>query len=565
MSGDTGSINFEVPSGVQSQLDLANQQLQNEYNRLVGLQQALVSGQGAQYQAIGYNPYTQGPIVGQMVGDILAGGQPNFGAYSQPQGAPPTPVPAPQGARPIDYEQEFRQKGYKNWGSNDDVKVRQRTEEQGAWDRQQQQHENYIAQKLAYDKSGLSSGQFEQYRAQAEYQANLLKQAMGTPEQLKAEQGLIKQIGQKIQQAPQLLDMLNQQLQTAVGDMPQFLTQLNAQLGQAIQGSPQWQQQYKVANAALADYQTYANKVLTGEIPFDPLIIQTLRDQSDATQGILMKNLGPGWATSTPAIEAMARNQQLQTAVLESERRKDITNALSNVQGAANIVSGLENQRFANIQNTQGALATQYNQRFQNIFGTQQAAGEQLNQYQQDIVGQLAALQGLQGQRYGAMRQLLGTQGSQQELGTNWASILGGISQQPYQVSYAPLAQLYQQGASVLGQQTVGQVSPGVNWATQVPSLMQGVGSLAGAAVGGLALAYSDMRLKDLMVARYDEDGRETIAGVPTYDFRYAWDPDTRLSGVLAQDAEKVHPEAVQEVGGWKAVDYGKLVQLDRR
>lgn len=636
MSGDSGTINLEVPSGVQSQLDLANQQLMNEYNRLISLQQALVSGQSAQYQAIGYNPYTQGPIIGQMVGDILAGGEPNFDTYSKPQGTAPTPVQAPSSGRPIDYQLEFQQMGYKNWGKNDDAKARQRADEQAAWDRQMQSYQNYQTQLNAYNSSGMSQGQFEQYKMQAQYQAGLMKQAMGTPEQLAAEQDLIKQIGQKLQQAPQLYDQLASQLQeavgqmpqfigdlqsqlgTAIGNMPEFLSSLNDQLGQAIQGTPDWQKQYKAANEALVGYQNYADKVMAGEVPYDPMIIQTLKDQSDATQGQLMKNLGAGWETSTPAIEAMARNQQLQTAVLESERRKDISAALSNVQNAAGVVSGLENERYANIQNTQAAIqqqyaqrmyniegaqqaiANQYNQRFANIFGTQKAAGEQMSQYQQDIVGQLAALQALQSQRYGAMSQLLGTQGAQQTLGTNWASILGGINTQPYSVDYSKLAQLYQQGASVLGQNTLASPGAGTSpWLSMLGTvgglglgaaagyfgggagmaassslfgadwskLMSGTGSTGSTSsnTSGLGAYFSDMRLKDLFVARYDEDGRETIAGVPTYDYRYLWDEDTRRTGVIAQDVKKAHPEAYLEVGGYGAVDYGKLVQLDRR
>lgn len=600
MSGDAASVNLEVPSGVQSQLDLANAQLQAEQNRLVSLQQALVSGQGAQYAAVGYNPYTQSPIIGQMVGEILAGQQPDFGTYSKPQGAAPTAVPPPSGARPIDYQLEFQRMGYKNWGSNDDAKARQRVQEQAAWDQQNQGYQNYLAQKLAYDQSGMSSGQFSQNVAQAQFQANLLKQALGTPEQLQAEQGVLKQIGEKIQKAPQLLETLNQQLQTAVGDMPQFLSQLNAQLGQAIQGTPQWQQQYKSANDALINYQNYASKVIAGEVPYDPLITQTLQEQTDATKAQLMKNLGTGWETSTPAIEAMAKNQQYTTAVLENQRRQDITQALSNVNTAAGTVVGLQSAHAADIQNVQQALANQYNTRFANIFGTQQAAGEQLNQYQQDIAGLLTMYNQMQAGRYNAMGQLQGTQGGQQQLGASWANILGGINAQPYQVSYAPLAQLYQQGASVLGQNTLATPGAGASplaalgiqlgstalgagaaylgggagmaassslFGTDWSKLMSGTGSQSGT-VGGtspLGTYYSDMRLKDLFVARYDEDGRETIAGIPTYDYRYRWEPDTRRTGVIAQDVKKTHPEAYREIGGYGAVDYDALVKLDRR
>jgi hypothetical protein len=48
---------------------------------------------------------------------------------------------------------------------------------------------------------------------------------------------------------------------------------------------------------------------------------------------------------------------------------------------------------------------------------------------------------------------------------------------------------------------------------------------------------------------------------MPAYSYNYKWDdPSDRHIGVMAQDAEKVSPHLVKEVGGFKAVDvYGLL------
>ena len=60
----------------------------------------------------------------------------------------------------------------------------------------------------------------------------------------------------------------------------------------------------------------------------------------------------------------------------------------------------------------------------------------------------------------------------------------------------------------------------------------------------------SDERVKDDVtpVGKLDN-------GLPVYTFRYKGDPITRL-GLVAQDVEKVKPEAVREVGGVKTVNY---------
>lgn len=64
---------------------------------------------------------------------------------------------------------------------------------------------------------------------------------------------------------------------------------------------------------------------------------------------------------------------------------------------------------------------------------------------------------------------------------------------------------------------------------------------------------YSDRRLK-----RDIERTGEMHAGVPLYRFRYL-DHDQQYIGVMADELEKVRPDAVFEMNGYKAVDYGAL------
>jgi hypothetical protein len=82
------------------------------------------------------------------------------------------------------------------------------------------------------------------------------------------------------------------------------------------------------------------------------------------------------------------------------------------------------------------------------------------------------------------------------------------------------------------------------------------LGGPAGAAVGsqvGSGL-FSDERLK----TDIKKIGEHEELGVGIYSYKYKWGGPTMI-GVMAQELEKVKPEAVFEVDGFKAVDYGRL------
>lgn len=72
--------------------------------------------------------------------------------------------------------------------------------------------------------------------------------------------------------------------------------------------------------------------------------------------------------------------------------------------------------------------------------------------------------------------------------------------------------------------------------------------SLGGWASGGFSL--SDRRLKKdvVLVGQLDN-------GLNLYEFEYVWG-GPRITGVMADEVEKIMPEAVMEIGGYKAVNY---------
>lgn len=85
---------------------------------------------------------------------------------------------------------------------------------------------------------------------------------------------------------------------------------------------------------------------------------------------------------------------------------------------------------------------------------------------------------------------------------------------------------------------------------------MGGLFGLAGS-LGSAAIMASDIRVKKDIV----EIGA-LPNGLPVYTFRYVWD-DAAMplrTGLMAQDVQKVNPDAVVDIGGVLHVNYGKAV-----
>lgn len=79
-------------------------------------------------------------------------------------------------------------------------------------------------------------------------------------------------------------------------------------------------------------------------------------------------------------------------------------------------------------------------------------------------------------------------------------------------------------------------------------------GAMMGAQLGsGLGAGFSDVRLK----TNIKRIGTHR-SGVGLYEFDYVWGGGKQI-GVMAQELEKVRPDAVFEVAGFKAVDYGRI------
>jgi hypothetical protein len=88
-------------------------------------------------------------------------------------------------------------------------------------------------------------------------------------------------------------------------------------------------------------------------------------------------------------------------------------------------------------------------------------------------------------------------------------------------------------------------------------------GAVGPSSVGGAPLSnslyssvFSDARLKEDI-----EPVGELYDGTGVYRYRYKGDPVTRI-GVMAQEVELTRPDAIDEIGGFKAVRYDKATDL---
>jgi hypothetical protein len=140
------------------------------------------------------------------------------------------------------------------------------------------------------------------------------------------------------------------------------------------------------------------------------------------------------------------------------------------------------------------------------------------------------------------------------------------------------LNRIYANPSSQFGTET-GTGSKSVGTGGKISSVLGGLGTLGGIGSGlssflggGSALAstlggsagtlgtiasvlgiFSDRRLKE-NIERVGEQN-----GFNLYEFSYKGSPNRRFIGVMADEVEKIKPEAVRMIGNYKSVDYNKI------
>ena len=184
--------------------------------------------------------------------------------------------------------------------------------------------------------------------------------------------------------------------------------------------------------------------------------------------------------------------------------------------------------------------------------------------YQQNYNQALAAAQQQQGVGLGA------EQANRQNL-QNAAQLFGSIGTNAQQAglagAQAQLAagqtqqQTQQAGLQAMYNQFQQQQGFPYQQAQFLANIAEGTGALSGNATSGTSTTqggggfFSDERLKENI-----QRVGETDDGQPIYRYNYKGDKNTQI-GLLAQDVEKHHPEAVGLAGGYKTVNYKKATE----
>lgn len=122
---------------------------------------------------------------------------------------------------------------------------------------------------------------------------------------------------------------------------------------------------------------------LKGELPVNPALVGEISDQEKTLRETLLKELGPGFETSTAGIKALGEFGERKTQLLESARRDDLT--LAEQLGIAR--TGLNRQVTSQAYNSIAGVPGN----MQGIASTVQGFNSPLNWFQQNRQGQFQA------------------------------------------------------------------------------------------------------------------------------------------------------------------------------
>ena len=343
--------------------------------------------------------------------------------------------------------------------------------------------------------------------------------------------------------------------QAALGQ--QFGQQMSDTQAQAILSGAFGGQRAGLQQAQLAGQQALAESQA-----ISPLYAQNYNQALAAAQQ--QQGVGLGAAQANRAAQQQMSNQ------LSGIGQQGYAQGMGAANQMANLGQNLYNQGITSGQALSGIGQTGFGQ---NLAASQQnqALGQGL--YNQSMgVGQAA--QGLGNQQYnqgmGASTALgnLANQGfnmgnttanSLAALGTN-AQQAGLAGAQAQMAAGQTQQQTQQAGLQALYNQFQQQQSYPFQVAQFLANIAEGTGSLSGntttsTTTGGGGFFSSDKRLKENV-----QKVGKTNDGQPIYRFNYKGDPRTQI-GLMAQDVEKSHPDAVGLAGGYKTVDYKKATQ----
>lgn len=300
-------------------------------------------------------------------------------------------------------------------------------------------------------------------------------------------------------------------------------------------------------------------------------------------QDALMARMQPSLDKDRAALETRLANQGIQigTAAYNSAM-DDFSRQTNDARYGAILNAGQEQSRLAGLAQQQAAFQ---NQAQQQQFGQNQAQAQFGNQAQQQAYTQAAnnaqfantaaqqmyqnqntATAGnntLQDQRFNAQQAMIDAQNQarSQYINEQFAlrnqpineiiGLMGGAQvQNPNFVPTEGVQMPTVDYAGLVQQNYANQMGAYNSQLAQSNSLLGGLFGL-----GSSLIMASDERVKE------DIEKVGKVDGQNIYRFRYKSGGPMQL-GVMAQEVEDDHPEAVREIGGVKHVDYGRLFRL---
>lgn len=138
---------------------------------------------------------------------------------------------------------------------------------------------------------------------------------------------------------------------------------------------------------------------LRGELPADPGLLRSLDDQEQRLRDMLFQQLGPGFETSTPGIEALAEFNKRKTEIVAAASRADLTlgEQLSEARAAGTFGRGTGNVSLGE---------TLRGSRLQDVFATSSFPSSTiagLSGTAQGLSGPLSSFQNLRNQEFQAL------------------------------------------------------------------------------------------------------------------------------------------------------------------
>lgn len=301
-------------------------------------------------------------------------------------------------------------------------------------------------------------------------------------------------------------------------------------------------------------YQAYTGQRVAGFSPDQDAAFQKVRDAQgigqpyvDAAFSAARSGAGPvTWqdveAAYNPAIDAQVGRLQNDFATQNAREMASVDSRATQIGAVTGSRNNLvartlaqESQRRQQDPVIAQARSDAYNRAWQGAEGNRDAAARGAQIY--STLGQQA--QGMAGEDIQRLLATGGLQQQNQQANNDW-----GYQQYQQQQAYP-----YQNLAFALPftQAGAGLASTSTQTQTQPDSTMGNVLGLGATVLGGW---LSDERAKENIV----EIGK-THDGQTIYRYNYIGDPTTQI-GLIAQEVEQSHPEAVGEAGGLKTVNY---------